>query len=188
MGWRRFWRRGRRDDELARSSSRTSSTRPIAGAPTATSPDDARDAAMRKLGNPTRVREKVYDANSVPILEAIVKDVRYALRMLRPARASPSPRSCRSRSASAPTPRSFSCSTPSVCAACRSHGPTSWSKSSSMAAIAATACPRSIRQPHQPAVGGTARRQQAFAGMFAWGIAGCRSVVAKTFSWPEASG
>jgi len=37
---------------------------------------------MKKLGNTTRIREQVYDANSVPFLEWIVKDVRYALRML----------------------------------------------------------------------------------------------------------
>jgi predicted permease len=82
MGWRRFWRRGRRDEDLAlelQSYLEHEADRRLADG---TPPDDARAAAMKKLGNTTRIREQVYDANSMPFLEWIAKDVRYALRML----------------------------------------------------------------------------------------------------------
>jgi predicted permease len=82
MGWRRFWRRGRRDEDLAlelQSYLEHEADRRLADG---TPPDDAYAAAMKKLGNTTRIREQVYDANSVRFLEWIAKDVRYALRML----------------------------------------------------------------------------------------------------------
>ena len=82
MGWRRFWRRGRRDDELALELQSYLEHEADRRRADGTPPDDARGAAMKKLGNTTRIREQVYDANSVPFLEWIVKDVRYALRML----------------------------------------------------------------------------------------------------------
>ncbi len=45
--------------------------------------DEARHAALRKLGNPTRVRETVYEMNSLAPVEALAKDLRYAARLLR---------------------------------------------------------------------------------------------------------
>ena len=57
MGWSRFWRRTRRDDELAEELesylAHEAGERITDGAAS----DDARHAALRKLGNPTRVRE-----------------------------------------------------------------------------------------------------------------------------------
>src|SRR6476620_10756178 len=45
--------------------------------------DRAIREARRRFGNPTRVREEIYRMNSVPVVETIVRDVRYAVRMLR---------------------------------------------------------------------------------------------------------
>ncbi|HEV3218844.1 MAG TPA: ABC transporter permease [Candidatus Acidoferrales bacterium] len=47
------------------------------------SPEHARDAARRKLGNATRIREEIYHMNSLGFLETFLQDVRFALRMLR---------------------------------------------------------------------------------------------------------
>src|SRR5262249_10838843 len=47
------------------------------------SPDAARAAARRKLGNVTRIREEIYDMNSLGWLESIWQDVRYGGRLLR---------------------------------------------------------------------------------------------------------
>ena len=46
-------------------------------------PEDARRQAMREFGNPTLIRESLYEMNSIPILETLLRDARYALRVLR---------------------------------------------------------------------------------------------------------
>lgn len=46
-------------------------------------PDEARREAMREFGNPTLIRESLYEMNSIRILETISRDARYALRLLR---------------------------------------------------------------------------------------------------------
>ncbi|HTC34209.1 MAG TPA: ABC transporter permease, partial [Bryobacteraceae bacterium] len=43
----------------------------------------ARDAARRKLGNSTLIREEIYHMNSISFLESLWQDVRYSLRALR---------------------------------------------------------------------------------------------------------
>ena len=45
-------------------------------------PDDARAAALRKLGNPTMIREEVYRMNTMQFMESVWQDLRYALRVL----------------------------------------------------------------------------------------------------------
>jgi predicted permease len=45
--------------------------------------EDAYAAAKRKFGNVTAVREEIYRMNSVQLLETIMHDVKYALRVLR---------------------------------------------------------------------------------------------------------
>ena len=76
MGWRRFWRRGRRDDELALELEsyleHEAECRRADGLP----PNVATLAARKKLGNATRIRERVYDSNSIPIVEWLVRDLR----------------------------------------------------------------------------------------------------------------
>jgi hypothetical protein len=39
--------------------------------------------ARRRFGNPAAIREEIYDMNSLPVLETLVRDLRYAFRMLR---------------------------------------------------------------------------------------------------------
>jgi predicted permease len=82
MKWLRFWQRRRRDVELAYELEahieRETADRIAAGK----SPDEARFAAMRKLGNITRIREDVYEQNSILVLETVWQDVSYALRMI----------------------------------------------------------------------------------------------------------
>ena len=45
--------------------------------------DEAQAAARRKFGNRTRVRENIYELNTMPVLDALLRDVRFGLRMLR---------------------------------------------------------------------------------------------------------
>ena len=47
------------------------------------SPDDARDAARRKLGNLTRIREEIHDMNTIGWFDRLAGDLRFALRLLR---------------------------------------------------------------------------------------------------------
>ena len=47
------------------------------------SPDDARAAAQRKLGNRTLVREEIYRMNTLTFLDTLLRDLRYGLRTLR---------------------------------------------------------------------------------------------------------
>jgi putative ABC transport system permease protein len=47
------------------------------------SPEEARYAARRKLGNPTLIREEIYIMNSPGFLEALWQDLRYGMRALR---------------------------------------------------------------------------------------------------------
>jgi predicted permease len=46
-------------------------------------PGEARAAARRKLGNPTLIREEVYRMNTLSFLEGALRNIRYALRMIR---------------------------------------------------------------------------------------------------------
>jgi predicted permease len=46
-------------------------------------PEAARQQALREFGNPTLVREQIYRQNSLPILDTLNRDVRYAWRVLR---------------------------------------------------------------------------------------------------------
>uniref|UniRef100_Q021V1 Permease n=1 Tax=Solibacter usitatus (strain Ellin6076) TaxID=234267 RepID=Q021V1_SOLUE len=45
--------------------------------------DEARAAALRKLGSVTLIREEIYRMNTVAVLDALVRDMRYSLRVLR---------------------------------------------------------------------------------------------------------
>ena len=91
-------------------------------------PEQARSAAFRKFGNPTRVREEIYLMNSFSWMESLVADLRYGMRVLRRRPRSPPLPFSRSPSASAPTQRCSSCSTLSFCAAFRSRSRRSFSK------------------------------------------------------------
>src|SRR5207247_2360615 len=46
-------------------------------------PREARDAARRKLGNTTIVREEIYRMNTIGFLDSLFQDFRYGARLLR---------------------------------------------------------------------------------------------------------
>ena len=83
MKWSRFWQRQRRDADLRRELDayieQETADRMVEGL----NSDEARWAAMRKLGNVTRIREQVYERNSLVTLETIWRDLVYALRLIR---------------------------------------------------------------------------------------------------------
>src|SRR5262245_6200851 len=83
MRWTRFFRRAQRDRESAlelRSYLELEIDENVArGMP----PEQARRAAHLKLGNPARIREDVYQGNTVGLLDSLQRDVRFALRNMR---------------------------------------------------------------------------------------------------------
>ncbi len=80
---RRFFRRGRLDAERAREIRAHLDHYVDDLMAAGQSRADARREARRRFGNPTAVREEIYDMNSVPVLEPLLRDFGYALRMLR---------------------------------------------------------------------------------------------------------
>src|SRR5690242_19904982 len=44
--------------------------------------EEARSAALRKLGNPTAIREEIYRMNTFTLLDELLRDIRYSLRTL----------------------------------------------------------------------------------------------------------
>jgi predicted permease len=83
MGWRRYLRRAKSDrerlDEIE-SYVRIETDENIARG---MSPKSARDAARRKFGNSTLVREEIYRMNTVTFLDTLARDIRYSLRAMR---------------------------------------------------------------------------------------------------------
>jgi len=83
MGWRRFVRRAAWDAERAREIEAHIAHHADDLVARGMSPADARRAALRKFGNPSTVREEIYEMNSLPVFETLWRDARYAARMLR---------------------------------------------------------------------------------------------------------
>ncbi len=83
MSWTRFFRRGRWDEERARELGAYLEPETSENIGRGMSPEVAHDAARRKLGNLTQIREEIYHMNSFNILGTLSQDVRYALRTLR---------------------------------------------------------------------------------------------------------
>jgi len=83
MNWRRFINRAREDDELRRELESFIEITAEQYAAQGMEPDEARRAARRKLGNPTRIREEVYEMNTATFLESTAPDLRHSIRMLR---------------------------------------------------------------------------------------------------------
>ena len=75
---RRFFRRGRLDAERAAEMrahiDHYADDLVAAGA----TREEALKAARLRFGNPAAIREEIYEMNSVPVLEPIVRDLRYA--------------------------------------------------------------------------------------------------------------
>jgi hypothetical protein len=83
MGWTRYLRRRYWDDERARELESYLQEEIADNIARGLTPDDARRAAYRQLGNPTRVREEIYEMNTLRFLESAWQDVRYGARLLR---------------------------------------------------------------------------------------------------------
>jgi len=83
MSWTRFFRRARWDGERSRELDSYLEIEIDDNIARGMSPDAAREAALRKLGNRTRVREDIYRMNTAGIVETIGRDVRYSMRLLR---------------------------------------------------------------------------------------------------------
>jgi predicted permease len=83
MGWSRFFRRTFWDAERRRELEAYIAEETDDNIARGMAPDAARTAALRKLGNPTRIREEIYSMNSIGFIETLLQDVRYGLRLLR---------------------------------------------------------------------------------------------------------
>jgi putative ABC transport system permease protein len=82
MSWTRFFHRRRWDEERARELEAYLETETDENIARGMSPQEARYAARRKLGNITLIREEIYHMNSLDWLETLWQDLRYAIRML----------------------------------------------------------------------------------------------------------
>jgi predicted permease len=80
---RRFFQRGRLDAERAREMQAHLDHLVDDLIARGYTRDRALREARRRFGNPTAIREEIYQMNSVPIFEPFVRDLRYAFRMLR---------------------------------------------------------------------------------------------------------
>jgi predicted permease len=83
MAWKRFFRRDAWDEERTRELDAYLQIETDENMARGMSPEEARYAARRKLGNPTLIREEIYRMNTVGVLEAIWQDAKYAARSLR---------------------------------------------------------------------------------------------------------
>ena len=81
MSWTRFFRRRYWDEESARELEAYLEMETDENIARGMSPEEARYAARRKLGNTTLIREEIYRMNTFGWLETLWQDVRYALRM-----------------------------------------------------------------------------------------------------------
>ena len=83
MGWSRFFRRAQWDEERAKELEAHLAHERDDNIARGLSLDEATRAAYRKLGNPTRIREDIYTLNTIPILDTLWQDLRYAVRSFR---------------------------------------------------------------------------------------------------------
>ena len=81
MGWSRFFRRGWWDDERARELEAHVQIETDDYIARGVPPAEARAAALRKLGDPGRIREEIYAMNTIGLVDSLWQDLRYALRL-----------------------------------------------------------------------------------------------------------
>jgi putative ABC transport system permease protein len=82
MSWTRFFHRRHWDEERARELQAYLEIETDENITRGMSPEEARYAAHRKLGNLTLIREEIYRMNSLGWLETLWQDVRYSARIL----------------------------------------------------------------------------------------------------------
>src|SRR5687768_1494868 len=83
MSWIKFFRRGRRDEDAAREIASYIAIETDDNIARGMSPQAAHDAATRKFGNTTRVREEIYWMNTVRPIDTLWQDLKFAMRLLR---------------------------------------------------------------------------------------------------------
>ncbi len=83
MSFRRFFHRARWDDERAAELESYLAIETDENIARGLSPGKARAAAVRSLGNRTRVREEIYDMNTIAWIDEVCRDIKYAVRLLR---------------------------------------------------------------------------------------------------------
>jgi predicted permease len=83
MGLSRFFRRGQWDAERARELDAYLDIETQENIARGLSPDEARHAAVRKLGNRTLIREEIFYMNTIGFVETLWRDLKYGMRLLR---------------------------------------------------------------------------------------------------------
>lgn len=83
MSWTRFFRRSRRDTDCAREIASYLEIETDDNVARGMSLQDARAAAVRKFGNPTRIQEDVHVMNTIGSIDSLWQDLRYGARLLR---------------------------------------------------------------------------------------------------------
>jgi len=83
MNWRRFFHRDTADAEQREELEFYLDVTAEEYIARGMGPAAARDAARKKLGNATLIREDVYQMNTLTFLEGLLRDARHALRMIR---------------------------------------------------------------------------------------------------------
>jgi putative ABC transport system permease protein len=83
VNWRRFFRRAQADAEQQRELESYLEITTEEYVAQGMGVDEARRAARRKLGNPIRIREEIYEMNTATFVEGTVQEFRHAVRMLR---------------------------------------------------------------------------------------------------------
>jgi MacB-like periplasmic core domain len=83
MGWRRFLRRAQWDRERAKELESYLQIETDENIATGMSAAEARQAAQKKLGNMLRIREEIYQMNTIGLLDSLSHDLLYALRAMR---------------------------------------------------------------------------------------------------------
>jgi predicted permease len=82
MGWTRYFRRSRWDDERAKELQDYLAHEIDDNIARGMTPDEAARAAHRALGNPTLIREEIYEMNTLRLFSSIWQDLRYGARLL----------------------------------------------------------------------------------------------------------
>src|SRR5262245_59886270 len=82
MSWLRFFKRSRRDEEAAREIASYIAIETDETVARGMSPQAAHDAAVRKFGNATRVREEIYLMNTARPLDTLWQDLKFGVRLL----------------------------------------------------------------------------------------------------------
>src|SRR5215510_12452265 len=79
----KYFRRARWDDERARELEANLAFETDENVARGMSRNAARAAAERKLGNRTRIREDIYQMNTIHVLDTAWRDLKYGMRVLR---------------------------------------------------------------------------------------------------------